>query len=101
MMKWIIGLLLVVALAAGVWWSGVLEPYMPGGGAQQMATTTPETPTPQATQPQSDLPTAGSDTTDAALTQDLAAVDAEIQALVSDAAALDSGLNDKPVTQEF
>jgi hypothetical protein len=66
--------------------------------AEQTATTTDQTAAQPA--PVSDLPTQG-DTSDAALVQDSAAVDAQIKSLSSDQANLDSSLNDKPVSQEY
>jgi cytoskeletal protein RodZ len=102
MIKWIIGLVLVVVAAGAIWWSGILNPYLSMGSAQQQATTTPEqTQQETSSAPQSDLPTASNDTSDAAVAQDAAAVDAQIKALSSDSSNLDSDLNDKPVSQEF
>ena len=100
MMKWIIGLVVLVILGAGLWWSGILNNYFSTGVAptpQEQATTTPQ----QTQQPVSDLPTQQNDASDAAVVQDSAAVDAQMQALQSDNTAADQSLNDKPTAQEF
>lgn len=41
----------------------------------------------------------GSDTSDEALSEDVASVDADVGAMSSDTAAIDAGLNDKEITQ--
>jgi cytoskeletal protein RodZ len=99
MTKWIIGIALVVIVGIGVWWSGVLGSLMPSAPVvQQQATTTPQQ---NQQQPVSDLPTQTSDTSDSAMAQDAAAVDAQLQSLSSDSASIGTSLNDKPVSQEF
>jgi cytoskeletal protein RodZ len=100
MTKWIIAVGVLVIIGVGLWWSGVLSSFMPKAApaVQQQATTTPQQ---QTQQPVSDLPTAGSDNSDAALVQDSAAVDAQIKSLNSDSSNIDSGMNDKPINQEF
>lgn len=98
-MKWIIGFVLLILAVAGLWWSGLLKDYLPMKEAEapseQVATTTAQT------QPVSDLPTATNDSSDAAIVQDSAAVDMQLQALVSDQTSTDQSLNDKPTPQEF
>lgn len=99
MTKWIIAIGVLIIAGVGLWWSGVLSTWMPkpAPAVQQQATTTPQ----QTTQPVSDLPTSGGDNSDAALVQDSAAVDAQIKSLGSDSSNIDSGMNDKPINQEF
>ncbi len=43
---------------------------------------------------------APSDTSDAGLDQDLAAIDSQLEQLDADATSIDSGLNDQPIAQE-
>ncbi len=101
MTKWIIGLGVLVIIGVALWWSGVIANFLPSAPvAQQQATTTPQTQAQQQA-PVSDLPTGGTDTSDAALTQDTAAVDTQLTSLTTDSANVDSSMNDKPVTQEF
>jgi cytoskeletal protein RodZ len=101
MTKWIIGLGVLVIIGVGLWWSGVFSNLMPSKTAvQNQATTTPQQ-TQQQQQPVNDLPTATSDNSDAAIVQDSAAIDAQMQSLSSDSSAIDSSINDKPVTQEY
>jgi len=96
-MKWLIGLLVIAAIAAGVSFKmGWLKLPTTTTTTQPTATTTP-----QQAEVQSGLPTAQSDTTDSAIAQDSAAIDAEIQAMAQDSTAVDSSLNDKPTTQSF
>jgi cytoskeletal protein RodZ len=100
MTKWIIGLGVIVIVGVGLWWSGVISNLIPAApAAQEQATTTPQQSAAQA--PVSDLPTGGSDTSDAALLQDTAAADAQLSSLNSDSSSIDSSMQDKAVTQEF
>ncbi|HWB34296.1 MAG TPA: hypothetical protein VG753_03195 [Candidatus Paceibacterota bacterium] len=102
MMKWLIGLVLLIIAGTGLWFSGLLKPYLPGATALiQQATTTPATTQQQAPQQTSDLPTSQSDDSDAAIAQDSAAVDAQMQGLGSDQSNVNSSLNDQPTQQEF
>jgi len=98
MAKWIIGIIVVAIAAGGLWYSGVLGKY--GMMASQTtATTTPAaaTTTAQAVaQPENGM-SANNDASDAALTQDSAAIDAQMQGLSSDSANMDSSMNDKSV----
>jgi hypothetical protein len=98
MTKWIIAIGILVIVAVGVWWSGLLSSLIPAATpvAQEQATTTPQT-----QQPVSDLPSQSNDASDAALVQDSAAVDTQLQGLGSDQSNIDSSMNDKPVSQEF
>lgn len=97
-MKWFIGLLVIIAIAAGVAWKmgWVKLPASTPVTTQQTATTTP-----QQQEVSSGLPTAQTDTSDQALSQDSAAIDAELSAMTKDSASVDSSLTDKPTTQSF
>ena len=94
--KWIIGLIVIAVLAWLVWWSGWLSgapaPAVPGA-AQPVATTTSQAPA------NDNGMSAAADTSDAALDQDAAAVDAQVQGLQTDTTSVDAGLSDKPITQ--
>jgi cytoskeletal protein RodZ len=95
MAKWIIGIIVVGLLGAAVWYSGVLTP-------KPTDTTTTATSTPQVTEPQPENGmSATTDVSDTALTQDTAAIDAQIKGLNDDSAAVDASTNDKPVTQTY
>ncbi len=101
-MKWIIGVIVVIIVAIGLWWSGLINSFIPQPAAQQ-ATTTPETTQQPPAQPQAvnDLPTQPNDASDAAMAQDAAAVDAQMSSLNGDSSNIDSSLNDKAGAQEF
>ena len=94
MMKWIIGIVVIVLAAAVLWWSGWLGTMIPQAPTQT-ATTTSET-TQQAQAPTNGM-SASADTSDTAIQQDAAAVDAQIQGLTQDSTNFDSSLNDKSV----
>ncbi len=101
MAKWIIGIIVVALLGGALWYSGMLNSFMT---PTQTPTTTPEvaTTTPQAAAPQPENGMAATnDASDAALTQDAAAVDSHMQALTTDSANVDSSMNDKAVTQSY
>ena len=82
-----------------LWWSGWL------GGIQQPAPSTQTSATQQATSntqpPTLNGMSQANDTSDAAVAQDTAAVDAQMQGLVSDSSSVDSSINDKPVSQAY
>jgi len=94
MAKWLIGIVVIALAAAALWWSGWLGKMTPS----QTATTTPETVTQT---PPADTPVNGmssnSDSSDAAITQDTAAIDAQMSGLNDDSTQVDSSLNDKSV----
>jgi hypothetical protein len=103
MAKWIIGIIIVVLLAGALWYSGVLSSFGLGMMPSQTATTTQETATTTqqaVAQPENGM-AATNDASDAAITQDTAAVDAQMQGLGSDSAAVDSSLNDKQTAQSY
>ena len=99
MTKWIIGLGVIVIVGVGLWWSGMIAQFLPKAQTTPPATTSQETA--QTPAPVSDLPTPNDDTSDTAIAQDSAAVDAQLAALGVDSTNLSSSLNDKPVTHEF
>lgn len=99
-LKWAIAIVVVAGGAWVLWWSGLL------GGKQAPAA--PATQTGAATQATSNTPpptlngmSQANDTSDAAVAQDTAAVDVQMQGLNSDSASVDSSLNDKPVAQAY
>ena len=101
-LKWIIGLVVLVAIGAGLYFSGWLGNIkLPGQQTQTTQQPATTTPTQTQQQPVSDLPTQSNDASDAAIVQDSAAVDAQLTSLSSDSAGIDQSLNDKPVTQEY
>ena len=97
MTKWIIGIIVIILAAAALWWSGWLK-MGSTGPTSQTATSTPQTQT--APQPENGM-SATNDASNAALMQDAAAIDAQIQGLGTDSANVDSSLNDKPVSQSY
>lgn len=99
MMKWILGVVVLVIAGVALWWSGWLGNI--GMATPQTQTQPTDQQTAQNTQPQSDLPTASNDASDGALVQDLAAVDLQMQNLTNDSANIDQSLNDKPVAQDY
>ena len=92
MTKWIIGIILIILIAAAAWWWGTRPAQAPALPAQSNT---------QGAQTSSGLPTAQSDTSDAAVVQDTAAIDSQMGGLNSDSAAVDSSMNDQPVTQSY
>ncbi len=95
MLKWIIGIVVIALAAAALWWSGWLGKMTP----TPAATTTPQTTeqqTPQAQAPTNGM-SANNDASDAAITQDTAAIDAQMTGLTQDSGSIDSSLSDKSV----
>ncbi|MES2134887.1 MAG: hypothetical protein V4449_01435 [Patescibacteria group bacterium] len=86
-----IGVVLVAVVIGGLyyWYSSTKSDVAPAVVADQTATPAPTGPT---------LPS-GSDTSDTALGQDVASVDADVSAMTSDTASIDSGMNDTAVQQ--
>lgn len=93
--RWIIAVLIIAALAWLVWWSGWLtgkKPVMaPAAANNTQATTTPPAPT--------NGMSASNDASNAAITQDTAAIDTQMQAYGTDTTNVDSSMSDKQVTQ--
>lgn len=101
-MKWLLGIIVIAAVVAGLWWSGALVKLqtlvMPGTPpVAQQATTTP------AAQPQAPLNgmSANNDASDAGIAQDTVAIDTQLQGLGSDSSSVDQSMNDKAVTQSY
>ena len=102
MAKWIIGIIIIALLGGALWYSGLLNGL--GMLPSQTATSTPQaaTTTPQAAVPQPENGMAATnDASDAAITQDTAAIDAQMQGLTTDSANVDSSMNDKQTTQSY
>jgi hypothetical protein len=100
MAKWIIGIIIVALLAGALWYSGVLgNMHMT---PSQTASSTPTTATTtQATAQPIDGMSANNDASDAAITQDTAAIDTQMQGLNSDNANVTSSMNDKETPQSY
>lgn len=95
-LKGVIVIIILGALAWLAWWSGWIS--MP---RQQATTTQTATTTPAQQQPDQNGMSSPGDTSDAGITQDTAAIDAQMQGLSTDSTAVDSSLNDKPVMQSY
>ncbi len=94
--KWIIGLIVLAALAWLVWYSGLLSAPAPvAQRAALVATTTPQ----QSAATTTNGMSAPADTSSAALNQDAAAIDAQVQGLQIDTTSVDASLSDKSITQ--
>lgn len=93
---WLGVLLIVVIAGIGLWWSGMLGDFIAAITAspveQEQTSDTPEQ--------QSELATGG-DTSDQALDQDTAALDAQLDAYTNASAAVDESLEDDPIEQEY
>ena len=95
MIKWILGAIVLVVVAAAAWWGGWVK--MP----EQTVTPAPQEQAVQTqTEPDNGL-SAQNDTSDAAIAQDTAALDAQIKASQTDSADIASAMNDKPVSQSY
>jgi cytoskeletal protein RodZ len=94
--KWIFAIIIIVAAGLALWKSGWLNL---GSTPAPAPAQTQATSTPQAQAPQSDLPTASTDTSDAAITEDTAAIDVQMQGLTTDTSAVTASMNDKQITQ--
>ena len=96
--KWVIGIIIVAALGWLLWWSGWLgHSSAPAASAPSTQQANTQTTVAQPTNGMS----APTDTSDAALSQDTAAVDAQMQGLSSDSANVNSSLNDQPGTVTY
>ena len=95
MAKYIIGIIVLALIAGGLWYSGVLGKF--GMMPSSTATTTPAvaTTTPAAVAQPEDGMSANNDASDAAITQDTTAIDAQMQGLSSDSADVDSSMSDQ------
>lgn len=82
-----------MALGAAAWWQGWLKMPEPPAPVQQEQAQTPA-------EPDNGL-SAASDTSDAALAQDTAAIDAQMSATAQDSTNITSAMSDKPVSQSY
>ncbi|MEI6864111.1 MAG: hypothetical protein WCK46_01935 [Candidatus Adlerbacteria bacterium] len=89
--KWVIAVVVIVVLGLLVWRSGWLTSVKPGMQTNTQGTKAPAAPT--------NGMSASNDASDAALVQDSAAIDSQMQGYSADSAAVDSGLGDKSVGQ--
>ena len=95
-LKWIIALIVIIIAGFALWKSGLISlgsPATPAPQTNEQASSTPQV--------QSGLPTTQSDTSDAALDQDSAAIDTQLQGLSQDQTDINSSLNDQPGQQSF
>ncbi len=91
--KIVLWIVLLVAVLGGLYyWYSSTKPVTTPATQTADTTGTPAAPTGPT------LPT-GADTSDAALVQDVTSVDADMSAMTTDTATIDSGLNDKAVAQ--
>jgi len=86
---WIVIALLVLG--------GIYYWYSKGATQTPSTTTADQTTSANSTTGVVTLPS-GSDTSDAALTQDFTAVDSQSSGMAADSAAIDAGMNDKPTS---
>lgn len=96
--KWIIALLVIAGLGWLLWSSGWLKGATQQPAAVQNSTATTTQNTPPA--PINGM-SANNDTSDAALAQDVIAIDAQMKGLATDSASMDASMNDKATTQAF
>lgn len=93
--KWSIGIILVVIVVGVVLWkSGLLE-------SAPTPSSTADVTTPASQDANTGLPTSQDDTSDTAMTQDAAALDAQISTLSQDSAAVDQSFSDTPISQSY
>lgn len=92
-LKWLIALVVIAGLVWLAWWSGWFG--TPRVASQESTTAST---TSAATEPRNGM-SPSSDTSNAALEQDATAIDAQMGAYASDSAAVDSSLNDQPISQ--
>lgn len=93
-LKTVLWVLVAVVVIGGIyyWYQNGRQPLPTEEAPVQTATTTESMGIPT-------LPS-GTDTSDAALEQDLASIGAEVTAMDADATSIDQSLNDKPISQQ-
>ena len=98
-LKWVLAIIVLAGAGWLLWWSGWLGKNNAAQTAAvaNTATTTQATSTP----PRTNGMTAASDTSDAALTTDIGAVDTQLAGLSKDGVQVAASLSDKPVAQSF
>ena len=92
--RWIIAVIVIAILAWLLWWSGWLgakKPVMNPSATNTQASSTPPAPT--------NGMSASNDASDAAIAQDSAAIDTQMQGFTTDNNNVDSSMNDKQVSQ--
>jgi phosphoribosylcarboxyaminoimidazole (NCAIR) mutase len=102
-MSTLLKVLVVVVIIAGIGLAAYLGGYIQLGAKKPVAEQPVQTAT--TTAQQIDQPIAGmsatNDASDAALLQDVGAIDTQIQELTKDSTSLDTSFTDKPVTQAY
>jgi hypothetical protein len=102
MAKWIIGIIIVALIGGALWYSGFLGKMLtPPPAAAPATSSTQSTTTQQAVAQPEDGMSATNDASDAALSQDTAAIDAQMQGLTSDTAQVNASAADQPVQQSY
>ena len=94
-MKAVLWIIVALLILAGVYYWYTHKAVAPATTTSAAAVTAAPA---SSAQRASSLPS-GSDTSDAALAQDASSINAQMQSFNSDNAAIDSGMNDKPVSQ--
>jgi len=97
--KSILALVVIAAAGAALWWSGWLNNIGLMAPQQEATPTSAPIVTDDATAV-NDLPTGAGDTSDAALVQDTASLDAQVQSNSNDLTQIDQGLADKSIAQQ-
>lgn len=100
MLKWIIGLIVIVAVGVFLWQGGYLTKQQPAPQQEQAAAAPQQQQAPQPPRT-AGLPTADNDASDQALSQDTAAIDAQMQVVSADSTNVDGSLTDTPVPQAY
>jgi hypothetical protein len=104
MAKWIIGIIIAALVIGGLWYSGFLSTMLtPPSATTSPTSSTQSTTTQQAAaqpQPENGM-SANNDASDAALSQDTAAIDAQMQGLTTDTAQVNASATDQPVQQSY
>lgn len=95
---WIV--IVLVILGGGYWYLSRSSSEANEYGTQSSAQTNSTAAGQASAADNGGLPTASTDTSDAAINQDTAAVDAQMNGLNSDNATVDSSLNDQPIPQQ-
>ncbi|MEI7720111.1 MAG: hypothetical protein WCI89_02800 [bacterium] len=103
-LKWVLVLVVLVGVGWLLWWSGWFKSASysastQGNAAGAVAATTTQAAS-AAPAPLNGMSVA-SDSSDPAIGQDTAAVDAQMQALDADGSQVTASLNDKPVAQSY
>lgn len=89
-------LVVAVVVIVGLWWLMSRE----NAYAPTADTNAPSSPASGSGLGAGTAPTSAQNTSDAGLEQDMASIDAQLNTLGSDSAAIDQSMNDKPVEQE-